>query len=162
MLNRTVLIGLQLFLGIGALIGAVAVIPTLPREWLQGTPFPDYTLPALSLGLVGMGALVSAALLVIHVEWGVLLSVAIGVGIAIFEIVETLVVGLDYWLHALRLGPAPTPIAGAEGVGALLGIPIPLWLQPFYFILGMIIVALALRLYAHQVRTGVRLNPATH
>ena len=160
MRNRIVLIGLQLFLGIGAVIGAVSVIPTLPREWLLGTPFADYTLPAFALGLLGLGAFASAALLVFQVEWGVLLSVAVGVGIAIFEIVETLVVGLDYWLHALRLGPAPTPIAGAESVGALLGIPIPLWLQPFYFILGVIIVALALRLYAPQTRASVRVHLA--
>jgi hypothetical protein len=138
------LIGLLLFLGIGAVIGAVAVIPTLPREWLLDTPFPDYTVPALALGLIGVSALASAALLLAHVEWGVALSAAVGVGIAVFEVVESLVVGLDYWLHALGLGPAPSPIAGAESVGALLGIPIPLWLQPFYFVLGVIIVGLSL------------------
>jgi hypothetical protein len=95
---------------------------------------------------------VSAVLVMTRVEWGVALSAADGVGIAVFEVVESLVVGLDYWLHALRLGPAPSPIAGAESVGALLGIPIPLWLQPCYFILGVIIVALSLWLHAQDVR----------
>jgi hypothetical protein len=42
-ITRVTLIGLLLFLGIGAVIGAVAVIPTLPREWLLESPFLDYT-----------------------------------------------------------------------------------------------------------------------
>ena len=151
-ITRVTLIGLLLFLGIGAVIGAVAVIPTLPRAWLLNTPFPNYTVPALALGLIGLGALVSAVLLMFRVDVGVVLSAAVGIAIAIFEIVEALVVGLGYWLHAFGLGPAPTAIAGADSVGALLGIPIPLWLQPFYFILGVIIVALALRLHARDVR----------
>ena len=119
---------------------------------MSGSPFRDYTAPALALGLVGLGALVSAVLLLRGVDLGVVLSAAVGVGIAIFEIVEVLVVGPDYWLYALRLGPEPTPIAGAESVGTLLGIPISLWLQPFYFILGAIIFALALRLRARDLR----------
>jgi hypothetical protein len=160
-ITRIILIALQLFLGIGAVIGAVLVIPTLPREWLLGTPFPDYTVPALALGVIGLGALVSAALLMRRVQWGIAVSAAVGAAIAIFEIVEALVVGLDYWLHALRLGPAPIAIAGAESVGALLGIPVPLWLQPFYLILGLIIVALSVRLRAQPAPTTAHLHLAT-
>ena len=159
--TRVVVIGLQLFLGVGAVFGAVSVVPTLPLEWLAGTPFSDYIVPALALGCVGAGAFVSAALLVLHLEWGVLLSVATGAGIALFEIVETLVIGLDVWLHALGLGPTPATLPGIQDVGTFLGIPIPLWLQPFYFLLGLVIVVLALRLNAHQVRTPPRLRSAT-
>jgi hypothetical protein len=89
-ITRISLIGLQLFLGAGALIGALSVVPSLPREWQAGTPFPDYTVPALALGLVGVGAFVSAALLVLHMELGVSLAVAVGAVIAIFEVVELL------------------------------------------------------------------------
>ena len=38
---RFVLIGLEVFLGIGAVAGALWVVPTLPPEWLAGTPFPE-------------------------------------------------------------------------------------------------------------------------
>lgn len=150
---RIVLILLNVFLGLTAVFGAVSVVPTLPKDLLVGTPFPDYTIPSLALTMVGVGALLAAALMVFNMPIGLLLSFAVGAGIAIFEIVETLVVGLDVWLHALGFGPEPAPIfVGAEPVPAPLGIPIPLWLQPFYFTLGALIVALALRLYAHTVR----------
>src|ERR671922_277542 len=99
---RFVLIGLEVFLGIGAVAGALWVGPTLPPEWLAGTPFPDYTIPALALGVViGGGAFLAAAMLLFHQPWGVLLSLAVGLAMAIFEVVETTVVGLDIWLHAL-------------------------------------------------------------
>jgi hypothetical protein len=53
---RFALVGLNLFLGVNALFGAVAVVPALPPGWLAGTPFSDYTIPALALGAVGAGA----------------------------------------------------------------------------------------------------------
>ena len=155
-LDRTVrfaLVGLNCFLGASALLGAVAVVPALPPEWLAGTPFPDYTVPALALGAVGAGAVLAAAALLVREAWGVLLSLAVGIGIAAFEAVETLVVGLDVWLHALGLTAAPgkgLPGTSLEGVPAPLGVPLPLWLQPAYFALGLVIVALALRLRAHH------------
>jgi hypothetical protein len=140
---RVGLIGLELFLGVTAVYGAIWVVPTLPPEWLAGTPFSDYTVPALALGVVvGGGAFLAAGLLLFGEELGVLVSGAVGLAIAIFEVVETMVVGLEVWLHALGLGPAPTgPLAG------VVGIPAPLWLQPFYFMLGVVIVALAARLW---------------
>jgi hypothetical protein len=102
---RFALVGLNLFLGVHALFGAVAVVPALPPPWLAGTPFPDYTIPALALGAVGAGALLAAAALLPREEWGVRLALAAGAGVAAFEVVETLVVGLDVWLHALALAP---------------------------------------------------------
>jgi hypothetical protein len=163
---RFLLIGLQVFLGIGAVGGALWVVPTLPPEWLAGTPFPDYAVPALALGVVvGGGAFLAAATLLCREPWGVLVSIAVGLAIAVFEVVETMVVGLDIWLHALGLTPAieqGLPGISLEEVTLLLGIPVPLWLQPFYFGLGIVIAALALRLWAHQVRGAHHAPTAAH
>ena len=151
---RFTLVGLHIFLAIGALYGAAWVVPTLPLEWLAGTPFVDYRVPALALGLIGAGALLAAALLLLTEGWGVLLSLLVGAAMAIFEVVETSVIGWDVWLHALGLLPAlqkGLPTYEMGGVPTLLGIPVPLWLQPIYFLLGLVIVALALRLWARQM-----------
>ena len=111
------------------------------------------------------GAFLAAAMLLFREPWGVLLSVVVGLAIAIFEVVETMVVGLDIWLHALGLKQVVDkglPGTDLEGVPALLGIPVPLWLQPVYFALGIVIVALALRLWAHQVRGVHRTAALAH
>jgi hypothetical protein len=161
---RLTLVLLNLFLGISAIFGALIVVPQLPRSYLSGTPFPDYTVPAIALGLVGTGALVAAGLLVVYLDYAVLLTMLVGIGIAVFEVVETLVVGLDAWLFALRLGPRPHPSSPSlEGAaaGTLLGIPIPLWLQPFYFVFGLLLIALALRLFAHRTRQSLRPRRST-
>ena len=151
---RLALVGLNLFLGASALLGAVAVVPALPPGWLAGTPFPDYTVPALALGAVGAGALLHRRGAPAPRGMG---RPAVPRGrlrrIAAFELVETLVVGLDVWLHALGLTAAPgkgLPGTSLEGVPAPLGVPLPLWLQPAYFALGLVIVALAVRLRAHH------------
>jgi hypothetical protein len=153
---RFSLIVLQLLLGITTLFGALWVVPLLPTVWLSGTPFVDYTIPALALGGIGICAITSAGLLVFSPGSGVVLTIFVGGAMAIFEVVETLVVGANVWLHALGLGPQPDPsspsVAGTADIGTLLGIPIPLWLQPFYFVYGLTMVALALRLFAHGVR----------
>ncbi len=162
---RGVLIGLDLLLGTTALIGGFTVVPTLPREWLAGSPFTDYSLPALALTMVGVGAAVAGVLVIVREGWGLVLSVAVGTAMAVFEIVETRVLGLDVWLHALGLGPAPTsPITGAnlDGIPAPLGIPLPLWLQPAYFVVGIIIAGIALHLWLGRRRrsTGYAGQPA--
>ena len=151
--RRSLLAGLNLFLSLNAIYGAVWVVPGLPREWLTGTPFVDYTVPALALGIiVGMGAFVSAALLVFRPVWGSRASVVVGMGMVVFELVETSVVGWDLWLHALGLGPIRKglPATDVTGIPAPLGIPLPLWQQPVYFLLGAIILALAVGLWTPQ------------
>jgi hypothetical protein len=165
-LTRFTLIGLELFLGVGAVGGALWVVPTLPPEWLAGTPFPDYTIPALALGVViGGGAFLAATLLLLHEPWGVPLSLAVGVALAIFEIVETSVVGRDVWLHALGLKAVVDkglPGTDLAGVPLLLGIPVPLWQQPVYFVLGIVVAALAPRLWAHQAPSALNTSSVAH
>src|SRR3954453_20330575 len=94
-------------LAVAATSGAVSVVPTLPKAWLGGSPFADYTVPALALGIViGGGACAAALLLAVRYRWAWIASVVVGLAMAMFEIVEVTVVGLDYWLHALGLPEA--------------------------------------------------------
>jgi hypothetical protein len=146
---RLALIGLGLFLGVTAGAGAGAVLPTLPPAWLVGTPFPDDTLPALALAVVvGGGALVGAALVLLGRDLGVVIS---------------LLVGLDVWLRALGLRPALGPVGASfitiGGVPAPLGVPALLWLQPFYVVLGVAIMALSLRLRARRSPAKLHAHP---
>jgi len=148
-LRRTALfsvIVLELFLAATAISGAIWVVPSQPVALLVGSPFTDYTIPALALGLIGVAALVSAALLLVRRPIGVLGSIAVGAGIVVFELVETSVMGLNVWLHTLGLGPtvAVERFGSLEGIPSPLGVPLPLWLQPFYCVVGLLIIALAL------------------
>ncbi len=59
---RFLLLALHTFLGVTAIFGAVWVVPLLPRQWLAGTAFSDYTIPAIALGAIGLAAFVSAGL----------------------------------------------------------------------------------------------------
>ena len=111
-LLRGVLIALDLLLGITALLGGLTVLPTLPTEWLAGSPFTDYTLQALALTGVGVGAAVAWVLVMVRVDRGLVLSIAVGTAMAVFEIVETTVLGLDVWLQPwVLVQPRPVPSA---------------------------------------------------
>lgn len=118
---RILLIGLVAFLalttiagGIGLITGAIAT----PIEYLAGSPFSDFTIPGLSLSiLVGGAATLATILLLRRHPFALFASVAAGVGIIIFEIVEVMVIG------------SPPGIARN--------------LQVFYFVLGVLILVLS-------------------
>src|SRR5579864_6894780 len=133
------LIALELFLAATAIFGAIWVVPSQPVALLAGSPFSDYTIPALALGLIGVAAFASVALLLVRRPLGMLGSSAVGVAIIVFELVETSAIGLDVWLHAFGIGPAvPLERFGSlEGIPAPLGVPLPLWLQPLYGVVGL-------------------------
>ena len=119
---RGTLIGLEIFTAVGAIAGAIFVVPGLPREWLAGSPFGDYTIPALALGILCGGGAIAAA---IAVAWrpavGGVLSVAAGAAMAIFEAVEVAAVGF-------MVVKFPTEPAS--------------YLQPFYFAIGLVMAGL--------------------
>jgi len=118
------LIGLELFTAFGAIAGAIFVVPGLPREWLAGSPFSDYTVPALALGILcGGGSLAAATLVAWRPAFGGILSVAAGTAMAIFEAVEVAAVGF-------MIVKFPTEPAS--------------YLQPFYFAIGVVIAALGI------------------
>jgi hypothetical protein len=144
-LTRIVLTTLLLFLAITAVGGGLLVIPAQPVEWLAGTPFPDFTVPALALTGIGLAALVAAAMLLTPRGAGPLAAFLAGGAIACFEAVQVWALSLHVWLQVLGLEP-PGPLQTSIPLEPGGGIPAPLWLQPFYFVFGVVVMALAWRL----------------
>jgi hypothetical protein len=125
---RIALLVLETFIWTSALAGGIAILQgavfgfVLPRAWLAGTPFSDYTIPGLALVIVvGGSALLAAATVFIEREWAVLVSVLAGLLMAGFEVVEA--VSIDS-----KFGDA---------------LPTFLGLQLVYFVLGLAIFGLA-------------------
>ena len=114
--------------GIGLLTGAIAT----PLEWLEGSPFVDYTIPGLALAIiVGGSMLLAAATIFTGREFGVLASGFAGLAMMIFEIVEA---------------PVIDPYAGSS-------LSVALSLQVFYFALGLVIFVLAAKLWMREFRS---------
>lgn len=66
----------------------------LPLEWLEGSLFPDYLVPGLTLvTILGLFPLAVALALVKGWSWGVIGSIAVGGALIIWMLVEILVVG---------------------------------------------------------------------
>lgn len=95
---RITLAVIETFIGLGAIGGGIAILTGafaqwLPTEWLQGTPFRDYTIIGLILTVVvGGGMLLAAGMVFIQREWAVLLSAAMGLIMVGFEVVEIAVI----------------------------------------------------------------------
>lgn len=136
---RGTLIGLELFTAVGAIAGAIFVVPGLPREWLAGSPFGDYTIPALALGILCGGGSLAAA---IAVAWrpalGGILSIAAGSAMAIFEVVEVAAVGFTI----VKFPSEPAS-----------------YLQPFYFAVGVVIAALGIVVWRGADASARTLQP---
>jgi hypothetical protein len=113
--------------GIGLLTGAIAA----PLQWLEGSPFVDYTIPGLALALIVGGSMfLAAATIFTGRETGVLVSGFAGLAMMIFEIVEASVID---------------PYAGSS-------LSLALSLQVFYFVLGLAIFVLAAILWLNEFR----------
>lgn len=133
---RLTLAALDAFLAIGAIAGALFVVPSMPREYLLRGPFTDFTIPALALGvLVGGSALLAALFVLVKPAMGALIAILSGVAIIIFELVEIAIVGL-------------TAIERPAELDA--------WLQVFYLALGAVIVALGVMLWRRTQRRVLR------
>lgn len=128
--TRATLIVLQSFVAFTTIFGAFVVVPTLPLEWLQRGPMSDYTIPAIALGLVGLSAIVSVVLLVLGSTHAPVVTMISGAMMIAFEFVEIAVVGLSVIVHG-----ADEPVS---------------WLQIFYIAIGVVVMALAYRLW-HQM-----------
>ena len=109
------LIVLELFLGIGALLGGGALLLapdghllSMPTSMLAGTPFTDYLIPgAILFGVVGVGALVAAAITFLRLSAAPLAAIAIGVVLVGWIVVEMVMLvnwGSLAWSFYLLLG----------------------------------------------------------
>jgi hypothetical protein len=77
-----------------------------PLEWLQNTPFSDYTIPALILAIgVGGSSLIAAVLVFTGRKEGVLASVVAGLIMAGYTVVEVVMLkqGVS-WIESLYFG----------------------------------------------------------
>lgn len=132
---RGVLGVLAAFTALTAIYGAIFVIPTMPRSVLHKgvlALFPDFTIPALALGILcGGGALVAFVTVLARPQLGALASIAAGAFMVAFELVEIVVVGFT---------PAQTPDQ------------FPAWLQVVYLVVGGAMVILGARLW--KAETG--------
>ena len=114
--------------GIGLLTGAIAA----PLNWLEGSPFVDYTIPGLALAVIVGGSMIFAAVTILtgH-EIGVLASGFAGLAMMIFEIVEV---------------PVIDPYAGNS-------LSLAISLQIFFIALGLAIFVLATTLWMIEFRS---------
>lgn len=129
---RTLLIVLTIFLALTAFGGGIQLLTGFyvpPVEMLAGSPFTDYTVPGLALGLiVGGSALFAAALLIRKSKFATLVSALAGVIIMTFEFVEVLAIGFP---------------EGAAG-----------FMQLLYFGLGVVLVTLSLGQWFFELRSN--------
>ena len=128
---RILLIVLNLFLGLTAIGGGIQLLIGFyipPVEMLAGSPFTNYTVPGLALGLiVGGSALFAAILLVRRNRFAGLASAFAGLIIMVFEFVEILVIGYS---------------EGPQG-----------FMQLLYFGLGVVILVIALGQWFFELRS---------
>jgi hypothetical protein len=120
---RTALIVTDAFLALSAIGGGIGLLAgwtKVPVYLLQGSPFPDYTLPAILLAsVVGGLALVGCLATLNHEPLAFRISAMAGLAVMGFVAVEAIVIGTA-------------------------------WLQLVYFIVGVLIVGLAVYLRARE------------
>ncbi len=99
---------LAAFIALSALVGGIAMLVgaiQFPLEWLRNTPFSDYTIPAFVLAIiVGGSSLLATVTIFTGREVGVLASLAAGLIMGGYEIVEVVTIKQIYWLQGVYFG----------------------------------------------------------
>ncbi len=129
---------LTAFIALTAIGGGITMwtgVDQFPPEWLEGTPFNNYTIPALLLAIVvGGSSLVAAVTIFMGREVAVFASMAAGLIMVGYIVVEVMILN--------QVPPGPT------------------WIEGLYFGLGLLIFGLAAYLwlaeYRHQHDTTTR------
>jgi hypothetical protein len=104
-------------IGIGALYGGISLLPDpegfgVEESWLDGTPFPSYTIPGLFLLVViGGGMLGAAATALLGSRWTRLAAFCLGLALLLFLSVETVAIGYQ--------GPAQLGLVAITGIPAI-------------------------------------------
>jgi hypothetical protein len=112
--------------GVGILTGAIA----FPLEYLQGSPFVDYTIPGLALAILVGGCFLFAAVTIFTGrEMGVLASALAGLFMIGFEVVEIAVVdrSVGNWLSIAVVLQAIFSVLGL----AIFGLATYLWMAEY-------------------------------
>lgn len=105
---RIALVVVDLFAAVSAIVGAVGLavgFMDIPLSVLRGTPFTDFTVPALLLGIVvGGSALAAAAIAVFGPRrFETLASAAAGCIMVGWMTVELAMIGLGIWVQPAYL-----------------------------------------------------------
>jgi hypothetical protein len=103
---RTSVVGVDLFEAVSAIVGAVGLVVgfmNIPLSVLSGTPFTDFTVPALLLGVVVGGSALAAAVLTAFGprRIGALASAAAGCITVGYLTIETAMIGLGSWAQVV-------------------------------------------------------------
>jgi hypothetical protein len=106
---RIAVVGVDLFEAVSAVVGAVGLVVgfmSIPLSVLSGTPFTDFTVPALLLGVVvGGSALVAAVVTAFGPRrFGALASAAAGCITVGYLAIEIAMIGLGSWAQVVWLG----------------------------------------------------------
>jgi hypothetical protein len=140
MRKRTIqitLVVVDLFLAVSAIVGAIGLVVgfmSIPEDALRETPFQDFTVPALLLGLVvGGSALVAAVIAVVE---------------PLLRVNSLHLAQLErLGISPLGVAPLASAVAGCIMVGwmavELAMIGLGSWLQPAYLVVGLVMIALA-------------------
>lgn len=135
---RIALVVVNMFAAVSAIVGAIGLLVgfmDIPLSELQGTPFADFTFPALLLGIVVGGSALVAAMIALFGprRFEALASAAAGCIMVGWMAVEIAMVGLDVWVQAA------------------------------YFAVGLVMIGLAgLLQWAKAHQPGVRGQPQAH
>lgn len=126
--TRSAIAILDLILAVTAIFGALTVVPSLPRDWIAGSIFTDYTIPALALGvLVGGSAVVATLAVLFRPTVGAAAAIVSGLMIIGFEVVEIVSVGFSPLTHGAAYPQS--------------------WLQVVYIALGFVVAGLGAGLW---------------
>ena len=135
---RIALVVVNLFAAVSAVVGAIGLLVgfmNIPLSELAGTPFADFTVPALLLGIVVGGSALVAAIIALFGprRFEALASAAAGCIMVGWMTVEIAMIGLDIWVQAA------------------------------YFAVGLVMIGLAgLLQWAKARQTGVSGQPHAH
>ena len=129
--RRIALVVIELFVGLWAVIGGFGLVTgtipflRMPGEYLQGTPFSDYTIPGLLLVLVVGGSfLFAAATILTGRVVGVLASALAGLSVIGFEAVEAPII--DRYANVLATSVPQQVLMAALGM-VCVGLATSLW-----------------------------------
>jgi hypothetical protein len=134
--TRIVLVVLETLMGLIAVASGPALIATnglgMPAGWMENSPFGSYAIPGVVLLVVGVVNLAGAVGVLRRRRWGASASAVAGLMWVGWFVVQVAVVGFVSWQ------------------------------QPFYFVIGLMVLALAaylLRVRERAGETGRRLKP---
>jgi hypothetical protein len=105
---RIALVSVDLFAAVSAIMGAVGLIVgfmQIPLSELHGTPFADFAVPALLLGIVVGGSALAAATIALFGprRFEAVASAAAGCVMVGWMTVEVAMIGLDVWVQPFYL-----------------------------------------------------------